>query len=85
TFTVVATGTAPLTYQWRKDNVDLVDSAGHIAGATTATLTITDALLTDAGSYTVVVTNQVTNVTSAAATLTVNALVAPVLAQPRAA
>lgn len=77
TFTVVATGTAPLTYQWRKDNVDLVDSAGHIAGATTATLTITDALLTDAGSYTVVVTNQVTNVTSAAATLTVNALVAP--------
>jgi hypothetical protein len=30
-FTITATGDAPLTYQWRRDGVDLADSAGVTA------------------------------------------------------
>lgn len=69
TFTVAATGTATLTYQWKKDGATLADAAGHISGATTASLTITAAVSTDAGSYTVDVTNGLGTVTSSAATL----------------
>ncbi|MEC1768098.1 DUF4073 domain-containing protein, partial [Schinkia azotoformans] len=65
TFTVIATGDAPLSYQWKKDGID-------IAGATSASLTINNAQESDEGSYTVVVTNGAGNVTSTAATLTVN-------------
>ena len=49
-----------------------------LAGATAATYTLASAQLTDAGSYTVVVTNSVSSVTSAAATLTVTSS-APVI------
>jgi glucose/arabinose dehydrogenase len=66
TFSVSATGTAPLSYQWRKNNV-------NIAGATSATLTITSAQSSDAGNYQVVVSNAAGSVTSGIATLTVTA------------
>ncbi len=66
TFTVVATGTAPLSYQWKKDGVD-------ITGANDATYTIASASVGDNGSYTVVVSNSAGSVTSSAATLTVAA------------
>jgi hypothetical protein len=70
-FSVTATGTAPLSYQWMKNNA-------NITGATTATYTIASAATTDAGSYSVRVSNSAGSVTSAAATLTVNtAVVAP--------
>jgi pectate lyase len=65
-FTVVASGTAPLTYQWKKGGVD-------IGGATNATYTIAATVAGDAGSYTVFVSNAAGNATSNAATLTVNA------------
>ena len=61
TFSVSATGTAPLSYQWRKNNV-------NIAGATSATLTITSAQSSDAGNYQVVVSNAAGSVTSGIAT-----------------
>ena len=64
-FWVGATGTAPLSYQWRKDGT-------NIAGATAATNTIAAAQTTNAGNYTVVVTNVAGSITSAVATLTVN-------------
>ena len=64
-FSVVATGTATLTYQWRKGTV-------AINGATNAIYTIASAQLTDAGNYDVVVTNSAGSVTSNAVTLTVN-------------
>ena len=70
TFSVVATGTGPLSYQWKKNTVD-------IGGATSDSYTISSVQPTDAGSYTVVVTNSVGSVTSSAATLTVNSLPAP--------
>ncbi|MBD8033039.1 immunoglobulin domain-containing protein [Solibacillus sp. A46] len=63
-FTVTATGDAPLNYQWKKGGVD-------IAGGASASLTINNVQISDAGSYTVVVTNAVGNVTSNTATLTV--------------
>jgi len=69
-FTVAATGSAPLTYQWQKNG-------GSIAGATAATYTIASAQAGDAGSYTVVVGNAAGTVVSAVASLTVVALPAP--------
>ncbi len=65
TFTVTAAGSSPLLYQWRKDGVDIV-------GATSNTLTINNAQVSDAGSYTCYVSNEAGNTTSNAATLTVN-------------
>ncbi len=63
---VQATGSAPLSYRWRKDGVD-------IPGATSSSFVITAALADDAGSYTVVVSNAAGSVTSSSATLTVTA------------
>ncbi|MBS0632467.1 MAG: immunoglobulin domain-containing protein [Verrucomicrobia bacterium] len=71
TFSVSATGTAPLTYQWQKDGANLADG-GRVAGSATASLTITGALVADSGTYTVVVTNPAGHATSDAALLTVN-------------
>lgn len=65
TFSVVATGTAPLSYQWRKDG-------NPISGATSATLTLNSVSTSDAGTYTVVVSNTAGSATSNPATLTVN-------------
>jgi hypothetical protein len=68
TFTVSATGTAPLSYQWMKGGV-------NISGATTSTLTLSSVSTADAGSYSVLVRNSAGSITSAAATLTVSAVV----------
>ena len=71
TFTVTASG-AGLTYRWRKDGVNLVNG-GHVAGATSALLTISSAAAADAGSYDVVVSGTCPPaLTSNAASLTVN-------------
>jgi len=78
TFTIVAGGTAPFTYQWRKAAVDLADG-GSISGATTATLTITGAQAGDAGSYDVVVSNSAGSATSTPATLMVGAKTTPII------
>ncbi|MER3471809.1 MAG: hypothetical protein C4330_10920, partial [Chitinophagaceae bacterium] len=68
-FTVVASGTATLTYQWRKGGT-------NITGATSATYTIAATTAADAGNYDVVITNGCGNVTSTAVALTVNAVTA---------
>ena len=67
TFTVTASGTNDLSYQWQK-------AGSAITGATGATYTISEAALADAGAYTVVISSasgSAEPVTSAAATLTV--------------
>lgn len=72
TFTLVATGSFPRTYQWRKDGANL-------AAGTEATLTLTSITTATAGVYTVVVTNALGSTTSTAASLTVNAATPPVI------
>ena len=69
TLSVTATGGgSSLTYQWRKDGV-------NVSGANASSYNLPSAQASHAGSYTVVVSNTAGSVTSSAATLTVNALV----------
>ena len=63
-FSVVATGTGTLSYQWQHDGVDL-------PGETRATLALSSARVTDAGNYTVTVRNDKGKVVSQLATLRV--------------
>lgn len=79
TFTVVATGSEPLTYQWQKDGSNLSDG-GRISGATTSTLTLTDVTEADAGSYVVIVSSGTESTTSTPAVLTVTSAEQPALA-----
>ncbi len=69
-FTVSASGTAPLGYQWLFDGTNL-------AGATTASLTLTNIQAWQAGSYLVAVSNVAGSATSVVASLRV--LVSPQL------
>jgi len=64
-FTVGATGTAPLSYQWRFEGTNL-------AGATTSSYTRTNAQPVHEGDYSVAVSNVAGSVTSADAFLVVN-------------
>ena len=77
-FSVTATGGAPLSYQWRKNGV-------NISGAMSSTYTTPATTTADSGStFSVVVTNSAGSATSNNATLTVNAAsVAPsITSQP---
>ncbi len=57
TFSITATGYAPLTYQWYKSpNILLVEDA-HFTGTTLATLNIVNVIPGDAGDYYCVVTD----------------------------
>jgi Immunoglobulin I-set domain len=68
TFSVVATGTAPLSYQWQKGTTS-------ITGATSAGYTTPATAISDNGSqFRVVVSNSTGSATSNSATLTVNAV-----------
>ncbi|GAH54660.1 unnamed protein product, partial [marine sediment metagenome] len=69
-FTVSATGTG-LTYQWKKDGIDLADG-GNISGSTTNSLNITGVLAGDNGVYTCEVTGSCNVVNSDPANLTLN-------------
>ncbi|HTL67167.1 MAG TPA: ExeM/NucH family extracellular endonuclease [Lacunisphaera sp.] len=76
-FTVTATGTAPLTYQWRKGGAPLADGTKY-TGTTTASLSVHSVTADDAGAYDVVVSNGVSpDATSNAATLAIAPLVTP--------
>jgi len=67
TFSVTATGTAPLSYQWRRNGA-------AVSGATSASYTTSATTSADNGAqFTVAVGNSAGSVTSSAATLTVNA------------
>jgi Ig-like domain-containing protein len=67
TFTVAASGTAPLSYQWQKNGA-------NIAGATSASYTTRATASSDSGStFDVVVSNTAGTATSSPATLTVSA------------
>ena len=64
TFLVLAGGTAPLSYQWQFNNT-------NISGATLTNYTIASVQGTNAGNYSVVITNTAGSITSSMAALTV--------------
>ena len=73
TFSITASGTSPLSYQWQKGGMNITgaNSAAYTTGTTTAA---------DSGSkFDVVVSNSVGSVTSNTVTLTVNAGTAPTI------
>ncbi len=67
-FTVAASGSGTLTYQWQKNGGNLSDG-GHYAGTATTTLTVSSADANDAANYRCVVTNAGGSATSNAAAL----------------
>lgn len=74
-FQVAVGGSNPLTYQWRKSGVAISDG-GHIFGANSNILVISNADAGDDGSYDVVVTNVFDSITSSPAMF--NVVAAPV-------
>src|SRR5262249_23142931 len=72
-FSVSATGTTPLSYQWRKDGVSLTNG-GRISGATTPSLLLSNVVESDSGQYSLQVTNAFGTVISSNAVLAVSAL-----------
>jgi hypothetical protein len=68
-------GAGNTTCQWQKRTgqiwSNLSNQAGHISGATTATLTISSIVAADAGEYRLIVTRDCGTATSAIATLTI--------------
>ncbi len=64
TFSVTASGVVPLTYQWSLN-------ASNILGATNSSLTLSNVQVSDAGSYSVLVSNNFGTVTSSNAALVV--------------
>ena len=64
-FSVTASGTAPLSYQWAFNGTNIV-------GATNTILTLTNVQLNQAGNYAVLVTNLFGSILSSNAVLTVN-------------
>ncbi|MGJ8650877.1 MAG: beta strand repeat-containing protein [Opitutaceae bacterium] len=72
---VAASGSPTLTYQWRKDTVD-------IGGATSATFDIASVVVGDTASYDCVVTNGFGSATSAASVVTVTVEPPVITTQP---
>ncbi|HWC29074.1 MAG TPA: LamG-like jellyroll fold domain-containing protein, partial [Dehalococcoidia bacterium] len=71
TFTVSASGTPPLSYQWQRNNV-------NIGGATSASYTINSVQMSDNGAnFRAIVTNSLGSATSENATLTVTGSTPP--------
>jgi hypothetical protein len=77
-FQVVAIGPGPLTYAWEKNNVKLKDGV-RVHQATTATLTLTNLYLVDAGNYRVVVSSGGSSLNSQNAKLTVTRVIIPAI------
>ena len=76
TFTVSASGTAPLTYQWQRDGA-------AIPSATSASYTLGNAQLRDSGAaFVAVVSNAAGQASSAKATLTVTPVAPTISTQP---
>jgi len=67
---VAAVGSADLSYQWKRGGITLAND-DRTSGANSATLTISNAQLSDSGDYTVTVSNTAGAVVSQPATVTV--------------
>ncbi len=65
TFSVTVTGSTPLSFQWMKNGI-------NISNSNSSTYTIASTSSSDAGTYSVIISNSSGSVTSNSATLTVN-------------
>jgi len=72
-FSVTAIGDLPLFYQWQENGTNLTDG-GQISGSATSTLSIGNLFETNAGSYSVIVSNAIAPTASSDAVLTVFAV-----------
>ena len=78
-FSIIATGYS-LTYQWFKAPGTSLTNDGHYGGVTTSTLSITNAVIGDAGNYYCIVTDGYgSTVQSTSSSLTVNAIPVPII------
>ncbi|HEY0550948.1 MAG TPA: immunoglobulin domain-containing protein [Verrucomicrobiae bacterium] len=68
---VRALGAPPITYQWRRSGANLPD-AGNISGTASPNLAISSFASSEAGTYSVIVSNAFGTATSSNATLTLN-------------
>jgi len=75
-FTILASGSSPLSYRWQKNDSNLADG-GHYSGAATMTLAIIGADSNDVANYRCVVTNGFGSVTSGVAALVLTTNTAP--------
>jgi uncharacterized repeat protein (TIGR03803 family) len=75
-FNVVANGSPPMSYRWRKGGTNLVDGGG-ISGSASNALGFSSTTTNDQANYTVVITNAFGSVTSSVASLTVIPIVPP--------
>lgn len=73
TLSVTATPSTGLSFQWTRNDVNLVDGGG-VSGATTSVLSLTSVSPKDTGTYRCIVTNGCPSVTSQAASVVVNTL-----------
>jgi uncharacterized repeat protein (TIGR03803 family) len=84
-FTVGTASNALLFYQWQYDNgttlTNLADGV-NVSGAASRTLTLSNVVAADAGSYSVILTNAAGATTSSVARLTVNASRPVIATQP---
>ena len=71
TLTVTVKGAPPLSYQWWKNNTIMLHDGGDIAGSRNGALIVGPLEFGDAGSYSVVVTNNSGGATSTVSVLTV--------------
>jgi hypothetical protein len=69
TFSILASGSSPLTYRWQQNQTNLSDG-GHYTGCSTDTLEINGADTNDVASYRCIVTNTYGSTTSSPVTLT---------------
>lgn len=76
TFTVTASGSSPLTYQWLFNNT-------NVSGATNTTFTISNVQPAFAGPYFVIVTNPYGAATSSVATLSILGVPVSLASQPQ--
>jgi len=84
TFSVTAYGSGPLAYQWRRNGTNLFNG-GNVAGATKATLSLSNVTQSDAADYTVVVSGMGSVTSTPPAILIVDTNVATLMitAQPQ--
>jgi uncharacterized repeat protein (TIGR03803 family) len=80
-FNVAVFGSQPLFFQWRKNGTNLTDG-GNISGSATRALRLGNVATTNAGAYSVVVSNSLDSVTSADAFLQVTSSPPFIVSQP---